>query len=503
MILITGANGQLGTELRYLLDERNEEYVAVDVAEMDITNAEMAEKVFAEVKPSLVYHCAAYTAVDAAEDEGKELDYAINVTGTENVAKAAEKHGATLVYISTDYVFAGDKPVGQEWEVDDQPDPQTEYGRTKRMGEELVEKYSSRFYIIRTAWVFGNYGKNFVFTMQNLAKTHKTLTVVNDQHGRPTWTRTLAEFMTYLAENQKEFGYYHLSNDATEDTTWYDFAVEILKDTDVEVLPVDSSKFPAKAKRPLNSTMSLAKAKATGFVIPTWQDALKEFYKGRTLLPNSFTANNRVEDIQAMYVPFWLFDSKVSASGSYQGASDSVYETDDEVITTTVVYNCEREGTMSFERIPVDGSEKMDDSFMESIEPFDYKEMVPFSTAYLTGFLADKYDVDAEAAVTRADARVVKSAEGCLADTVTGYTRVTSNGDCAVIKDENAVHYAMVPVWILSTRFEGKPYTFMMNGQTGKVVGSLPIDYGKLRNYTALTFIIVTIISYFIVKFML
>lgn len=231
--------------------------------------------------------------------------------------------------------------------------------------------------------------------------------------------------------------------------------------------------------------------------------ALKEFYKGRTLLPNSFTANNRVEDIQAMYVPFWLFDSKVSASGSYQGASDSVYETDDEVITTTVVYNCEREGTMSFERIPVDGSEKMDDTFMESIEPFDYKEMVPFSTAYLTGFLADKYDVDAEAAVTRADARVVKSAEGCLADTVTGYTRVTSNGDCAVIKDENAVHYAMVPVWILSTRFEGKPYTFMMNGQTGKVVGSLPIDYGKLRNYTALTFIIVTIISYFIVKFML
>ena len=115
MILITGANGQLGTELRHLLDERNEEYVAVDVAEMDITNAEKVDEVFAEVKPT------AYTAVDAAEDEGKELDYAINVTGTENVAKASEKHGATLVYISTDYVFDGKKPVGQEWEVDDQP----------------------------------------------------------------------------------------------------------------------------------------------------------------------------------------------------------------------------------------------------------------------------------------------------------------------------------------------------------------------------------------------
>lgn len=279
MILITGANGQLGTELRYLLDERNVDYVAVDVAEMDITNAKMVEKVFAEVKPTLVYHCAAYTAVDAAEDKGKELDFAINVTGTENVAKGSEKYRATLVYISTDYVFDGKKPIGQEWEVDDLPDLQTEYGRTKRMGEELVENLTSQHYIIRTAWVFGNYGKNFVFTMQNLAKTHKTLTVVNDQHGRPTWTRTLAEFMTYLTDNQKEYGYYHLSNDTAEDTTWYNFAVEILKDSDVEVIPVDSSKFPAKAKRPLNSTMSLTKAKATGFVIPTWQDTLKEFYK--------------------------------------------------------------------------------------------------------------------------------------------------------------------------------------------------------------------------------
>ncbi|MDY4511212.1 dTDP-4-dehydrorhamnose reductase [Streptococcus hyovaginalis] len=279
MILITGANGQLGTELRYLLDERNEEYVAVDVAEMDITDEAKVTEVFNQVKPTLVYHCAAYTAVDAAEDEGKELDYAINVTGTENIAKSATAHQATLVYISTDYVFDGNKPVGEEWLETDKPDPQTEYGRTKRLGEEAVERFAKNFYIIRTAWVFGNYGKNFVFTMQELAKKHPRLTVVNDQHGRPTWTRTLAEFMTYLAENRKEYGYYHLSNDASEDTTWYDFAVEILKDTDVEVAPVDSSAFPAKAKRPFNSTMSLEKAKATGFVIPSWKDALQEFYK--------------------------------------------------------------------------------------------------------------------------------------------------------------------------------------------------------------------------------
>lgn len=279
MILITGSNGQLGTELRYLLDERNVEYVAVDVAEMDITNPDMVDEVFAQVKPTLVYHCAAYTAVDAAEDEGKALNQAINVDGTVNIAKACQKYNATLVYISTDYVFDGTKTVGQEWLETDIPDPKTEYGRTKRLGEEAVEKYVDQFYIIRTAWVFGHYGKNFVFTMQNLAKTHPKLTVVNDQYGRPTWTRTLAEFMCHLTENQKDYGYYHLSNDSKEDTSWYDFAKEILKDTDVEVVPVDSSAFPAKAKRPLNSTMSLDKAKATGFVIPTWQEALNEFYK--------------------------------------------------------------------------------------------------------------------------------------------------------------------------------------------------------------------------------
>ncbi len=170
MILITGANGQLGTELRYLLDERGVEYVAADVAEMDITDADKVDAFFAEVKPSVVYHCAAYTAVDMAEDEGKELNYKINVTGSENVAKAAAKYGATLVYISTDYVFNGDLPVGQEWQVDDQPDPQSEYGRTKRLGEEAVEKFADKFYTVRTAWVFGNYGKTLFSLCKILRK---------------------------------------------------------------------------------------------------------------------------------------------------------------------------------------------------------------------------------------------------------------------------------------------------------------------------------------------
>ena len=288
MILITGGNGQLGTELRHLLDERGIAYTATDAKELDITDGVAVDKFFDENKPELVYHCAAYTAVDKAEDEGRELDEKINVDGTKNVAEAAARVGATLVYISTDYVFGGLLPIGQEWPVDAPKAPESEYGRTKHLGEEAVVASGVKYYIIRTAWVFGSYGPNFVFTMQNLATRFPELTVVNDQHGRPTWTRTLAEFMVYLVSEKADFGFYHLTNDAAsgEDVTWFDFAKEILKDTDVLVKPVDSSKFPAKAKRPFNSTMSLEKAKATGFVIPTWQEALASMLEKGDLREN-------------------------------------------------------------------------------------------------------------------------------------------------------------------------------------------------------------------------
>lgn len=276
MILITGGNGQLGTELRHLFDERGVKYTATDVAELDITDKVAVDTFFEQNKPEIVYHCAAYVAVDKAEGEGKALGEKINVDGTKNIADAAARVGSTLIYISTDYVFGGTLPIGQEWPVDAERHPESEYGRTKMLGEKAVEASGANYYIIRTAWVFGNYGPNFVFTMQNLAKTHDTLTVVNDQHGRPTWTRTLAEFMAHLVDEKADFGFYHLTNDAArgEDVTWYDFAKEILKDTKVDVQPVDSSGFKQAAKRPFNSTMSLAKAKATGFVIPTWQEAL-------------------------------------------------------------------------------------------------------------------------------------------------------------------------------------------------------------------------------------
>lgn len=277
MILITGANGQLGTELCHLLDERGVDYVATDSKQLDITNKDAVAEVFSSVKPSVVYHCAAYTAVDKAEDEGKEAAYQVNVIGSENIAQACAEYDANLVYISTDYVFNGNRPKDEEWFETDATDPQTEYGRTKLLGEEAVEKYASKYYIIRTSWVFGKYGNNFVFTMQKLADSRDSLTIVDDQFGRPTWTRTLAEFMTYLVDNGEDHGLYHLSNDGV--TNWFGFAKEILKDRDITLVPVDSSQFIQKAPRPKNSIMNLDKAKTTGFVIPTWQDALEEMLK--------------------------------------------------------------------------------------------------------------------------------------------------------------------------------------------------------------------------------
>lgn len=275
MILITGSNGQLGTELCHLLDERKISYTATDAAEMDITDKAAVDAVFQTVKPTFVFHCAAYTAVDKAEEEGKELDEKINVSGTKNIAEAAEAAGAVLVYISTDYVFDGTN--AGEYPVDAETNPKNEYGRTKLAGEQLVQSICSNYYIIRTSWVFGQYGHNFVYTMRRLAETYPTLTVVSDQVGRPTWTRTLAEFMVHVMETKPENGIYHLSNDNS--CSWYEFACEILKDFDVEVKPVTSKEYPQKAYRPKHSVMDLSKAKATGFAIPTWQEALASFVK--------------------------------------------------------------------------------------------------------------------------------------------------------------------------------------------------------------------------------
>lgn len=272
-ILITGAQGQLGTELRHLLDAREISYRATDAKDLDITDEAVVDQYVKDYQPDVIYHCAAYTAVDKAEDEAKALNQLVNVNGTRNLAKAAAAVDATLVYISTDYVFDGDSK--EIYTVDDQPAPCNEYGRAKYEGEQEVQKYLKKYYIIRTSWVFGEYGHNFVYTMLNLAKTHKELTVVDDQYGRPSWTKTLAEFMTFAVDHHLDYGIYHLSNDNS--CNWYEFASAILADKDVTVKPVSSAEYPQKAWRPRHSILDLSKTKATGFEIPTWQDALKEF----------------------------------------------------------------------------------------------------------------------------------------------------------------------------------------------------------------------------------
>ena len=244
------------------------------------------------------------------------------------------------------------------------------------------------------------------------------------------------------------------------------------------------------------------------FVIPfkkTKSDAvaaLKKFYEGKTLLPSAFTANNRVEAIQAMYVPFWLFDADIEAHGSFQAKKFHVIDGGKEIIKQVSVFNVERGANMRFERIPVDGSKKMNNDFMDSIEPFNYKDLVPFSAAYLTGYLADKYDVTAEQSAARADQRVENSVKEVLAASVKGYDTVEPQST-AVIKTDGQVSYALVPVWILTTRYKNQPYTFMMNGQTGKVVGSLPYDSTKAFLYPAAVALVLTPVLYFILQYLI
>lgn len=271
--LITGAHGQLGQEVQKLLRERGLTFVAYDSKALDITNREAVMATFKAEQPDVVLHAAAYTKVDLAEDEGRALNWQVNVAGTKNIADATKRYGAKLVAVSTDYVFDG-LNVG-EYRETDPVNPRNAYGRAKLAGELAVIESGAAAYIVRTSWVFGEFGNNFVYTMQRLAESHPKLTVVNDQLGRPTWTRTLAEFMLHLIAVEATYGIYHLSNDET--ATWFEFAKEILKDTAVEVEPVTSAAFSQKAYRPKHSVMNLEKAKATGFEIPNWREALHKF----------------------------------------------------------------------------------------------------------------------------------------------------------------------------------------------------------------------------------
>ena len=274
-VLVTGVKGQLGYDVMNELAGRGHEGIGVDIQEMDITDAASVEKVITEAAPDAVIHCAAYTAVDAAEDN-VDLCRLVNAGGTENIARVCKALNCKMMYISTDYVFNGQGT--RPWEPDDKREPLNVYGQTKYEGELAVETLE-KFFLVRIAWVFGVNGKNFIKTMLNLGKTRDHLTVVADQVGSPTYTYDLARLLVDMIETDK-YGRYHATNEGL--CSWYEFACEIFKQAgmNVTVSPVTSDQYPAKAKRPMNSRMDKSKLDEMGFKrLPSWQDALGRYLK--------------------------------------------------------------------------------------------------------------------------------------------------------------------------------------------------------------------------------
>lgn len=276
-VLVTGAKGQLGTDLMNELKKQGLEGIGVDIEEMDITDEKACMKVISEADVDAVIHCAAYTAVDAAEDN-VELCRKINGDGTRNVALACKAADVKMMYISTDYVFDGKGT--RPWEPDDERHPLNVYGLTKYEGELAIEELLEKYFTVRIAWVFGVAGKNFIKTMLRLGKEQGAVSVVNDQVGSPTYTYDLARLLVDMIQTE-HYGRYHATNEG--ECSWYEFAVEIFRQAGMEnvtVTPVSSSEFAAKAVRPENSRMNRKKLSDNGFTrLPDWQDALSRFLK--------------------------------------------------------------------------------------------------------------------------------------------------------------------------------------------------------------------------------
>lgn len=273
-VLVTGVKGQLGYDVVNELTGRGMEAVGVDIDEMDITDAESVGNVIRKESPEAVIHCAAYTAVDAAE-ENEDVCRRVNANGTQNIADICKELDIKMIYISTDYVFDGQ---GEHfWKPEDACGPQSVYGQTKYEGELAVKNTLDKYFIVRIAWVFGINGRNFIKTMLNLSRDHKTVRVVNDQFGSPTYTYDLAKLLADMVSTDK-YGIYHATNEGI--CSWYDFACAIFKEAgiDMEVLPVSSEEYGAKAKRPANSRMDNGKLTENGFTkLPPWSDALHRY----------------------------------------------------------------------------------------------------------------------------------------------------------------------------------------------------------------------------------
>lgn len=292
---VTGVGGQLGYDVMNELISRGYEAVGSDVLEsvpyhfkyiqLDITDKKDVNKCLAEIRPDVVIHCAAWTAVDDAEkEELKEKVYAINVSGTEYIAEACKKLDCKMIYISTDYVFNGE---GTEPWLPDCKDynPINYYGETKLKGEQAVSTIVDKYFIVRIAWVFGLNGKNFIKTMINVGKTHKEVKVVNDQIGTPTYCLDLSRLLVDMSETEK-YGYYHATNEGGY-ISWYDFCVEFYKQygLDTKVIPVSTEEYGLSiAKRPENSRLEKSKLTESGFKpLPLWQDAVKRYLRDAEL----------------------------------------------------------------------------------------------------------------------------------------------------------------------------------------------------------------------------
>ena len=279
-VVVTGARGQLGQTLRELISQRDDiQPVYVDIDELDLTDKERVEEFFENIKADAIVNCAAYTAVDRAESE-PELAEKVNTVATGNLADAARKNGAKLIHISTDYVFNGEG--GRPYKESDPTDPQTVYGRTKLEGERLMQELNPEAIIIRTAWLYSLYGKNFYLTMREKALGGERVRVVNDQHGSPTFAGDLAKaILEILTANRWVPGIYHFTNEGA--TTWFDFTREIYRtlgaDPDL-VEPVSSEEFKSAARRPRYSVLNKLKIKDTyRLTIPKWEESLRTLHK--------------------------------------------------------------------------------------------------------------------------------------------------------------------------------------------------------------------------------
>ena len=280
-VLVTGVKGQLGYDVANELTNRGHEAIGVDIAEMDITDKVSVDTVISRVHPEAVIHCAAWTVVDAAEDEENIPKVrAVNVMGTQYIADACKKIDAKMMYISTDYVFDGQGTTPWQPDCKDYK-PLNVYGQTKLEGEFAVANTLDKYFIVRIAWVFGVNGKNFIKTMLNVGKTHDTVRVVNDQIGTPTYTYDLARLLVDMIETDK-YGYYHATNEGGY-ISWYDFTKAIYRQAGytTKVVPVTTAEYGlSKAARPFNSRLDKSKLVENGFkLLPAWQDALARYLK--------------------------------------------------------------------------------------------------------------------------------------------------------------------------------------------------------------------------------